>query len=145
MLAMVSFHVMGADHAITLAAQAGQLELNVMTPVIAHNLLGSIGILTNALDAFTSRCATGIKADKKQCAYYFENSAALATVLNLFIGYDKAAEVVKESQKTGQNIKEVVLAKGIMTEAEWGRLMRPENLTRPVDLKNLLKKEKKKK
>lgn len=145
MLAMVSFHVMGADHAIAMAAQAGQLELNVMTPVIAHNLLGSIGILTNALDAFTKKCVSGIKANKKQCAFYFENSAALATVLNLFTGYDKAAEVVKESQKTGKNIKEVVLAKGIMTESEWSRLMRPENLTRPADLKSLLKKEKKKK
>ena len=145
MLAMVSFHVMGTDHAIALAAQAGQLELNVMTPVIAHNLLGSIGILTNALNSFTEKCVSGIKADKKQCAFYFENSAALATVLNLFIGYDKSTEVVKESQKTGQSIKEVVLAKGIMTESEWGRLMRPENLTRPTDLKSLLKKEKKKK
>ena len=144
MLSMVSFHVMGADHAIALAAQAGQLELNVMAPVIAHNLLGSIGILTNALDAFTEKCAAGIKADKKQCAFYFENSAALATVLNVFIGYEKAAEVVKESQKTGQSIREVVIGKGIMTGAEWTRLMRPENLTRPADLKSLLKKGKKK-
>ncbi|CAG1066104.1 fumarate hydratase, class II [uncultured bacterium] len=143
MLAMVSFHVMGADHAIALAAQAGQLELNVMGPVIGHNLLGSIEILTNALDAFTTKCVAGIKADKKKCAFYFESSAALATVLNVFIGYEKAAEVVKESQKSGRSIKDVVIGNGILTSAEWTKLMRPENLTRPADLKGLLKKEKK--
>jgi aspartate ammonia-lyase len=141
MLAMVSFHVIGADHAITLAAQAGQLELNVMTPVIAHNLLESMGILTNALNAFTSRCAAGIKADKKRCAFYFENSTALATVLNVSIGYEKAAEVARESQKTGQSIKKIVIDNGIMTEAGWKKLMRPENITEPVDLRRLFKKE----
>jgi len=144
MLSMVSFHVMGADHAVSLAAQAGQLELNVMGPVIAHNLLGSIKILANAIDAFTLRCVSGIKADRKRCEAYFESSAALATVLNVFIGYDRAAEVVRESRRTGRSVKEVVIEKGIMTPSEWSRLMRPENLTRPADLRRLVKKGKRK-
>ena len=145
MLAMVSFHVMGSDHAVTLAAQAGQLELNVMTPVIAHNILGSASILTNALDAFTQKCVDGIKADKKRCAEYFESSAGLATVLNVFIGYEKAASVVKESMATGKSIRETVTEKNIMTEAQWKRLMKPENITAPADLRGLLKKRKNKK
>lgn len=140
MLAMVSFQVIGSDHAVTLAAQAGQLELNVMTPVIAHNILGSASILTNAIDAFTMKCVDGIKADRKKCADYFESSAGLATVLNVFIGYEKAASVVKDSQETGKSIKETVLDKGIMTEAQWNRLMKPENITTPSDLRGLLKK-----
>lgn len=140
MLAMASFHAMGSDHAVTMAAQAGQLELNVMTPVIAHNILGAASILANAVDAFTLKCVDGIKADKKRCARYFESSAGLATVLNVFIGYENAASVVKESREAGRSIKETVIDKGIMTEAQWKRLMKPENITAPSDLRVLLKK-----
>ncbi|MCC6502644.1 MAG: aspartate ammonia-lyase [Deltaproteobacteria bacterium] len=145
MLSMVSFHVMGADQAIALAAQAGQLELNVMTPVISHNLLGPAAILTNALDAFTLKCVSGIKADRKRCALYFESSAGLATVLNVFIGYEKAASVVKEARTTGKSIKETALEKGVLTEAAWRKLMKPQNITSPFDLKGLLKKGRSKK
>jgi len=145
MLSMASIHAIGADTAIALAAQAGQLELNVMTPVISHNLLGAASILSNAIDAFTSKCAIGIKADKKRCAAYFESSSGLATALNVFIGYEKAAEIAKEAQRTGKSIKETTLAKGIMTEAEWKRLTKQENITEPVDLRKLVKKAGKKK
>lgn len=140
MLSMACFHVMGADHAISLAAQAGQLELNVMTPVIAHNLLSSIEILTNALNAFTERCVTGIAANRERCAFYFESSEGLATALNIFIGYEKAAEVVKESLKTGRTIRDIVIEKGILSDAEWRKLMDARNITRPADLKSILKK-----
>jgi len=140
MLSMASFHAIGADAAITLAAQAGQLEINVMTPVISHNLLGAAAILANSIDAFTSKCVVGIKADKKRCAAYFERSMGLATVLNVFVGYEKAAEVAKEARRTGKSIKETALEKGIMTEDEWKTLMKPGNITEPADLRGIVKK-----
>lgn len=143
MLSMACFHAMGADHAVAMAAQAGQLELNVMTPVIAHNLLSSVDILTSALDAFTERCASGIRADRERCARHFESSVALATALNVFIGYEKAAEVARESARTGRTIREVVLERGIMKPAEWSRLMSPGNITRPADLRAAVTKGKK--
>ena len=90
MLAMVSFQVMGNDLAIGAAAQAGQLELNVMMPVINYNVLQSIEILTNAIEAFAKKCVKGIAADKKRCLEHFEKSAGLATVLNPVIGYEKS-------------------------------------------------------
>lgn len=139
MLAMVCFHVMGADHAIALAAGAGQLELNVMTPVIAHNLLSSIEIFANALNTFTDRCLVGIKADRQRCASYFESSVGLATALNVFIGYEKAAGVVKESLATGRSIREIAVDGGIMTDKDWRKLMSSDNMTRPADLKAVIR------
>ncbi|OGP21375.1 MAG: aspartate ammonia-lyase [Deltaproteobacteria bacterium GWA2_55_10] len=134
MLDMVSFQVVGADTAIALAAQAGQLQLNVMLPVINYNLLHSIEILTNAAAAFTSKCVRGIRADAGKCERNFESSEGLATILNCFIGYEKAAEVVKESLRTGKTVKEIVIGKGILTEHEWDALLDPKHITRPMDL-----------
>ncbi len=139
MLNMVSFQVIGNDTAVAMAAQAGQFELNVMGPVINHNILQSIKILTNALTAFTGRCVKGIEADRERCEKYFESSVGLATVLNPFIGYEKAAAVAKESVMRGKTIKEVVLEKGIMTEKEWKRLLTPERVTGPMEIKGAKK------
>ncbi|MBE7415630.1 MAG: aspartate ammonia-lyase [Deltaproteobacteria bacterium] len=130
---MVGFQVIGADAAIAAATQAGQLELNVMLPVIGHNLLHSIDILSNACLAFSGRCVKGIKADSVRCRRYFEASAGLATALNTIIGYERAAEVVKESAKTGKSIKETALGKGVLTGPEWDRLFDPKRITRPAE------------
>ncbi|MEK7679638.1 MAG: aspartate ammonia-lyase [Deltaproteobacteria bacterium] len=137
MLAMVCFQVIGNDLAVTMAAQAGQLELNVMGPVISHNILQSIEILANAVNAFTRRCVIGIKADAKRCAEYLETSAGLATALNRFIGYEKAAEAAYEAVRTGKTIKEITVSKKILTKKEWARLMAPRNITGPADLKKI--------
>ena len=134
MLCMVSFQAVGADTAIAMAAQAGQLQLNVMLPVINYNLLHSIEILTNAVDAFASKCVRGIRADAGRCKMNFESSEGLATILNSFIGYEKAADVVKESLRTGKSIKEIVIGKGILSEQEWDALLDPKLITRPMDL-----------
>src|SRR3990170_3241656 len=115
-------------------AQPGQLQLNVMLPVINYNLLHSIEILTNAAAAFTSKCVRGIRADAGKCERNFESSEGLATILNCFIGYEKAAEVVKESLRTGKTVKEIVIGKGILTEHEWDALLDPKHITRPMDL-----------
>ncbi|MFQ5736888.1 MAG: aspartate ammonia-lyase [Thermodesulfobacteriota bacterium] len=140
MLDMVCFQVIGNDLTVTLASQAGQLELNVMLPVINYNLLESIEILTNAVSVFTQRCVTGIKADKRRAARYLESSVGLATVLNRFIGYEKATEVAKESERTGRTVREITIERGLLGADDWARLLTPEVITEAVDLRRIRKK-----
>ncbi len=135
MLNMVCFQVMGNDLAVMMAAQAGQLELNVMLPVINYNILQSIEILSTAVAAFTERCIEGIEADEKRCRDLFERSVGLATVLNRIIGYENAATVAKESARTSRTVKEVVIGRGILTEAQWKRLLDPMSVTGPARIK----------
>ncbi len=122
MVNMVCFQVIGNDVALAWAVGAGQLELNVMMPVMAHNLLQSLQILTNALRILTSRCIAGISADAARCRRYAESSAALATVLNPIIGYDRAAEIVKEALSGGRTIVEVARERSDLSEAELVRI-----------------------
>jgi aspartate ammonia-lyase len=128
---MVCFQVMGCDQAVLLAVQAGQLELNVMMPLIAYNLLFSMELLKNCVQKFTDSCITGIKANEERCRRYLEDSLGLVTVLAPSIGYNAAAEVAKESVATGRSIREIVLARGLMPAAELEEAMRPEHLTQP--------------
>ncbi|MBI4838505.1 MAG: aspartate ammonia-lyase [Nitrospirae bacterium] len=129
MLNMVCFQVLGCDTTIACAVQASQLELNVMKPVIAHNLLFSIDILSNAVNAFNEKCFKGITANKARCREYAETSTALATALNPIIGYASAAEIAKEAYKTGKTVKQVVIEKGILTKTEAQRILDPYKLT----------------
>ena len=133
MLSMVCFQVIGNDTAIATAAQAGQLELNVMMPVVAHNLTQSIEILGNAALMFAERCARGITANEAVCQELAEKSAALVTALSPRIGYVKTAEIVKESVATGKSLLEVAIAKLDLPEEELRRLLEPIHLTRPSD------------
>ena len=116
MLNMACFHVMGNDHAVTLAAQAGQLELNVMMPIIAHNLFEMEHVLIGAIDAFTTKCVAGITANEEKATGWLAKNAILVTALNPVIGYLKGAEVAKEAMATGKTIREVVLEKGYLAE-----------------------------
>jgi aspartate ammonia-lyase len=122
MVNMVCFQVIGNDTAITWAAGAGQLELNVMMPVMAHNLLQSLEILTNALRALNLRCAAGITADEMRCRRYAESTSALATVLNPRIGYDRAAQIVKEALASGRTVVEVARESSGLSEEDLDRL-----------------------
>jgi len=128
---MVCFQVVGCDQAVMLATQAGQLELNVMMPLIAYNLLFSMELLKNCVQKFTDSCITGIKANEERCRSYLEDSLGLVTVLAPSIGYNAAAEVAKESMATGRSIREIVLARDLMPAAELEEAMRPEHLTQP--------------
>lgn len=112
MLTMVCFQVIGYDHAILLASQAGQLELNVMLPLIAYNLLEQIRILTNAIGVFTEKCVKGIEANEEMCRFWVERTNATVTLLAPSIGYEKAAEIFKEAQKRGISVKDVAREKG---------------------------------
>jgi aspartate ammonia-lyase len=134
-LNMVAIQVVGNDAAVAMAVQAGQLELNVMMPVIAHNVLSSIEMLRNFLPVFTERCVKGITADADRCRQYFEASVGLATILNPYIGYAKAAEVAKESVATGKTLRQLILEKGLMTEADLERALDPKRVTEPHDSK----------
>ncbi len=129
MLNMVCYQVMGNDTAISYAAQASQLELNVMMPVIAHNLLFSIDILSNSINAFTDRCLEGIEADAGRCREYADATLALATALNPVIGYESAAEISKEAYRTGKSVKEIVVEKGVMDRKTVRRVLDPLKLT----------------
>jgi aspartate ammonia-lyase len=131
MLNMVSFQVVGNDLTISLAAQAGQFELNVMGPVINQNILSSIHILTNAVEVFTGRCVKGIKADRRKCEEYFERSVGLVTLLNRFIGYDEAAVIARESERTGKTIREILLESKHFTKEEIEVLLEPKSATTP--------------
>ena len=118
MLDMVCFAVLGNDLAIAMAVQAGQLELNVMMPLIAYKLLDSITILMNAVRVFTVKCVDGITADAARCKAYAMRSLSIVTALNPFIGYAKAAEVAKESLATGRAIRDIVLEKKLMAAGQ---------------------------
>ncbi|MCL6599086.1 MAG: aspartate ammonia-lyase [Alicyclobacillus macrosporangiidus] len=113
MLNMVAFQVQGCDTTIAQAGGAGQLELNVMMPVMAANLLHEIEILTNAVTVFTDRCVQGITADAARCRAYAERSLSLATALNTVVGYDTAAKVVKHALAHDTSLLEAGLALGI--------------------------------
>jgi aspartate ammonia-lyase len=128
---MVAFQVIGCDTVVTLAAQAGQLELNVMMPVIAFNLLFAMDILANAVDKLATACVNGIVADPERCRGYLEGSLGLATVLAPYIGYAAAAEVAKESMRSGRSIADVVLDRGILSPERLAEIMDPLPLTSP--------------
>ncbi len=131
MLNMVCFQVAGNDGAVASASAAGQFELNVMMPVMIHNLLDSTAILTAAVDLFTRRCLRGIRADARRCRAYFERSPSLATVLSPIIGYARAAELAKESARGGRTIVELAREEKILDERLLGRIFDPHRLTRP--------------
>ncbi len=131
MLNMVCFAVLGNDLTIAAAAQAGQLELNVMMPVIAYKLLDSLLVLTNAVRVFTERCVRAIEADTERCRAYAERTLGLATALNPHIGYLAAAEVVKESFATGKPLRDIVLAKGLLSAEQLDRILDPRAMTEP--------------
>ncbi len=123
MTSMVCFQVMGYGSAIALCAQAGQLELNVMMPLIAYDLIHSIEILGNTLEALDTKCLQGITAFPERCMDYAEGSLALVTALNTHIGYLNAAAVAKESLETGQSLRQIVLDRQLMDEATLSKVL----------------------
>lgn len=132
MTSMVCFQVMGYDTAISLAAQAGQLELNVMMPLIAYDLIHSIEILGNTISALTTKCLAGITANGDRCQSYAEGSLALVTALNTHIGYLNAANVAKESLATGKSIREIVLSQGLMDENQLAEVLDLEKMSKII-------------
>jgi len=129
--AMVSFQVVGNDVSVAMAVQAGQLELNVMMPTMAYSVLQSITILTNMLRQFADRCVKGITANEKKNAFYAQSTVSLATALNPYIGYAKAAEIAKESVANGRSIIEIAREKKLLSEKEITEILDPQRMTEP--------------
>jgi aspartate ammonia-lyase len=128
---MVCFQVIGYDTTVAYASQAGQLELNVMMPVIAHDLTRALAILAPTLRALREKCIDGITANEEVCRRYFERSTALATALNPYIGYLAAAEIAKEAVKTGKTVVELVREKKLLTEEQIAKVFSPDGMTNP--------------
>ena len=131
MLNMVCFEIIGNDLTVMMSAQAGQLELDVMTPVIAYDITQSMVILANGIRAFTDRLVKGIKANEERCTALLERSAGIALALNPFIGYEKAAMVAKEALQRGIPLRQVVLEKGLLTKEQLDAVLDPYAMTTP--------------
>ena len=128
---MVCVQVFGHDASITWAGANGDFELNVMMPVMAHDLLESIRLLANAIDAFTDKCIVGIAANKARCEELVEWSMAMVTALAPKIGYDRAAEIAKESVRTGKTVRQLCREKKVLPEKELERALDPVSMTEP--------------
>lgn len=131
MLDMVAFQVIGCDAVVALAVQAGQLELNVMMPAMAWNLLHAIEILKNACNVVAERCVRGIRAERQTCESYAMRTPSLATALNPILGYDHAAKIVKKALASGKTIPAVCLEENLLTREELGHLLDPHRMTEP--------------
>lgn len=129
MLNMAMFQVMGNDLTVMMAGQAGQMELNVMMPIIAYNLFQSMDIIINSLEAFTDKCVMGLKSNPEKATGWLAKNAILVTALNPVIGYLKGAEVAKEAMATNRTVREVVIEKGYLTAVEADRLLDVRALT----------------
>jgi aspartate ammonia-lyase len=127
----VAFQVIGHDVTVTMAAEAGQLELNAMEPVIAYNLFTSIDLLGRACTTLADRCISGITANRDVCRSMVENSIGLVTALNPVIGYERAAEIASEALVSGDSVYAIVLHKGYLTREQLEELLSPESMTHP--------------
>jgi aspartate ammonia-lyase len=131
MVNQVCFQVLGCDATVCAAAEAGQLELNVMMPVIAWNALHASTILRTAMAALQTRCVEGIEADTARAGELLDRSTAVATALSPYIGYAATAEIAKESVRTGRPIRAIVLERKLLEAAQLDRILAPEAMTRP--------------
>jgi len=127
----ISFQVSGNDHTIALASEHGQLEINVMKPVIAFNLLQSITILTNGIKVFRKYAIDGITANIEQCRRLVENSIGIITAVSPYIGYEKASQIAKKALKTNQSIREICLEEGVLSEEQLDKILDVKKMTNP--------------
>lgn len=129
-----AFQVIGNDLTITMAAEAGQLQLNAMEPVIIYNLLSSLRMLTNACDMFTERCIKGITANVDKCEKMVRDSIGIVTAFSPFIGYEKSSQLAKEALQTGRSVVDMIKEEKLLDENKIESIMRPANLTGPSSL-----------
>lgn len=129
----IAFQVIGNDHTICLASEAGQLELNVMEPVLVFNLLQSISIMNNGFRSFTDHCVAGIEANEKRLKAYVEKSAGVITAVNPHLGYEAAARIAREAILTGQSVRDLCLQNDVLTEEELDLILNPYEMTKTGD------------
>ncbi len=134
-LTMVVCQIMGNDVAVGLAASQGNFQLNVFMPVCIYNFLQSVRLLVDAINSFNNNCAVGIKPNREKIQYFLENSLMLVTALNPYIGYDNAAKIAKTAHAEGATLKETAQKLNILTEEEFDKYVRPENMVGPKEAK----------
>jgi aspartate ammonia-lyase len=127
----VAFQVIGNDHTICLASEAGQLELNVMEPVLVFNLIQSISIMNNGFKVFTDHCLVGIEANKEKLEKDVERSVGIITAVNPHLGYEAVSRIAREAILTGKSVRELCLAYDVLTEAELDLILNPYEMTNP--------------
>lgn len=127
----VAFNAIGNDVTITMAAEAGQLELNAFEPIIFYCLFQSIDTIAYAVQTFVDNCVIGITANENRCRYFVENSVGIITAICPYVGYQKAAAIAKEAIKTGESVRKLIIEKGILTKEQMDEIMDPVQMTEP--------------
>jgi aspartate ammonia-lyase len=127
----VAFNIIGNDVTITMAAEAGQLELNAFEPIIFYCIFQSISTLTQAIRTFIDNCVLGITANETRCRYLVENSVGIITAICPHVGYQKAADIAKKAIKTGESVRTLILQENLLTEAEMEHILDPFQMTAP--------------
>jgi aspartate ammonia-lyase len=130
-VSQICYQIIGYDMTISMAAEAGELELNMAEPIMAFDLLHGLMILKNACVILASRCVAGIEANVERCRQMVENSIGLVTALNPVLGYERSSAVAKEALATGGRVYDLVLAKEWLTKDALDELLKPENMTAP--------------
>ena len=137
----VAFNIIGNDMTITMAAEAGQLELNAFEPIIFYCIFQSIDTLAYAVQTFVDNCVSGITANENRCRYLVENSVGIITAICPHVGYQKAADIAKEAIKTGESVRSLILKEKLLTEEELDEILEPVHMTEPgISAKGLLAK-----
>lgn len=132
-----AYQVVGNDIAISMSAEAGQLQLNAMEPLIAVNLLDSISLLTNATTMLRELCIDGIEANEDRCRDLLDNSLGLVTALNPYLGYEVATQIAKEALSEGTSVLDLVRAKKLLTEQQLSKILHPSFMTKPYNLADI--------
>lgn len=127
----VAFNIIGNDVTITMAAEAGQLELNAFEPIVFYCMFQSIDTLSYAVETFVDNCVLGITANETRCRYLVENSVGIITAICPYVGYQKAADIAKKAIKTGESVRDLILAEKLMTEEQLKCILDPVNMTEP--------------
>jgi aspartate ammonia-lyase len=127
----IAYRVVGNDLTITMASEAGQLQLNVMEPIIAFSLLESIDILINGMDTLREKCIVGITANEERCKEMVMNSIGLVTALNPYLGYENSSKIAKEAILTGKKIYDIIIDQGLMDKELLDEVLKPENMIKP--------------
>lgn len=127
----VAFNAIGNDMTITMAAEAGQLELNAFEPIIFYCLFQSIDTIAYAVNTFVDNCVIGITANETRCRYFVENSVGIITAICPYVGYQKAAEIAKEAIKTGDSVRKLIIEKGLLAKEQMDEIMDPVQMTEP--------------
>ena len=127
----VAFLVIGNDITVTMAAEAGQLELNAFEPIVFYCLFESIDAMTYAVQTFVDNCITGITANETRCRYLVENSVGIITAICPHIGYQKAADIAKRALNTGDSVRNLIVQEGLLTDEELDQILNPIEMTEP--------------